>query len=151
MIPKGAEVACRIVPDGVHPAFSPSLAENVLVDPLFEMGPKEGRTVLVLAFTLGDEIEKARTPFRDCPGKPLRDVSLCTLNRTDPKREGFPGHVLLPRTLQLSPRDGCRLPLRHLACHSRHPSFEFAGAPEALGFGLDHCGSNLPRQLVPAI
>src|SRR5215470_2257415 len=28
MIAKGSEIACRIVPDGVHPAFSPGLAEN---------------------------------------------------------------------------------------------------------------------------
>src|SRR5262249_45196668 len=152
MVAKGSEVTRCVVPDGIHPTFAPGPAENALVDPLFEMRPEEGQAVRTPAFALRDEIEKAGTPSLHSLGEPLGDVSFCTLNRADPERECLPGHVLLPRILQLSPRDGRRLPLRHLARHGRRSCFKFAGAPEALGFGLDHCGSNSPsRHLVPAI
>ena len=85
------------------------------------------------------ELQEARAAFRDSPGERLRDVSFRILNRTDPKREGFPGHELLPCLLQLRPRDARCLPLRHLVRRRGHASFEFAGPPEVLGFRLDHC------------
>jgi len=91
------------------------------------------------------QTQEARAPFRDSPREQLRDVSFRILNRMDPKREGFPGHELLPCLLQLRPRDPRRLPLRHLARLSRHSCFELSGAPEAFGFRLDHCAFRSPE------
>src|SRR6516162_7608666 len=98
-------------------------------------------------FAFRRELRETRTPLLDSPGERLRDVSFRILNRTDPKREGFPGHELLPCLLQLRPRDARGLPLRHLARLSRHSCCEPTRAPEALGFRWDHCALNPQRQL----
>src|SRR6516162_9070624 len=91
------------------------------------------------------ELRETRTASLDSRGEPSRNVSFRILNRTDPKREGFPGHELLPCLLQLRRRDARRLPLRHLARLSRHSCFELTGAPEAPGCRLDHGASRSPE------
>jgi len=58
----------------------------------------------MLLFVLDNKVREARAPFLNSFGQKFMEVACCILNGADPKREGFPSHVVFTGFLQTQPR-----------------------------------------------
>src|SRR2546425_1253799 len=96
VIAERREIARTVVAHSIHPAFSPDVAEDALVNPALQVAPKDWWSIGMVRSSFLGRLRKTSAPFLNDLGEPIGNISLGILDGPNPQCEGLPGDAVFP-------------------------------------------------------